>query len=172
MLWLIIIGGLAILIGLGIAVASSHGDGELLFLGSMMAILGGAMVGFLATLLVWLCLYPFTGPVHHVYRSDLVNLQDASSTTGSFFLGIGNLNGDLSFSYYVTENGYAVPQTVDSAYNNVRVYQDSDTPYVIETVATSHFWTGSPFNGASTPPEFDFHVPKGTIKQDYSLDAK
>lgn len=129
----------------------------------------------LLTAALWGCLYPFTGPVHHVHTSSLVNLQDNASTDGHYFLGIGSTNGDLAVSYYTSANNYASPHTVNNADYNIRIYQDlapNATPYVTRTEADPHFWTGSLFNGANTPDRYDFHVPAGTIKQNFSLDAQ
>lgn len=134
----------------------------------------GVIAGGVLALAVNGCAYPFTGTAYSTHTYQLSTLQDSPSTTGQFFLGIGEVSGNLSASFYVDSgDGYAAPQSVNDSDDDIRVFQDSAKPYVIERFPHSaHFWVGSVFNGGGTAPIFEFHVPKGTIKQDYSLDAK
>lgn len=124
---------------------------------------------------IWGVLYPYSGAVRHTTQYSLINLQDNSTSSGQFFLGIGQVDGNLSVNFYVSEHGYAEPNTVSSADNDVHIYQDlapGQTPYVKQVITGPHFWTGSLYNGALTPDLYDFHVAPGTIKQDFTLDAK
>lgn len=170
MIYLIVICSLAIIIASYLFMTDEY-TGP--FLGSIMGFFTGAVVGGLITLAVWGCMYPFDSAVHHHYRSDLVNLHDSNGTSGKFFLGIGSVSSTLSVTFYYHDpRGFDVPETVSSDDADIRIYQDSDKPYLDETVTGPHFWTGDLFTGTDTPDELDFHVPAGTVEQNYQLDGQ
>jgi hypothetical protein len=80
----------------------------------------GAM-GFLLGMVLGLAVVLFIPPKTEVnkYTIYLETLQDNSSTSGSFFLGCGNINGSMRYTYYymIDSNTYKM----DELYNNENV---------------------------------------------------
>ena len=102
---------------------------------------------------------------------EIVTLQDSNSTSGDFFLGTGYVNEEMQYIYYRKDgNGYKMEQIKA---RDARIEYTEKTPKVIkqEKEATDAFWNKFKINW-DDEPTYIIQVPKGTIKQDYSLDAR
>lgn len=102
----------------------------------------------------------------------LANLQDVSEINGSFFLGIGGIGEDMKYSFYgETSKGVYELMTVDN--EDVKITFTEGKPYYTNTCykdKTSKVL--SVFSDSFCVDEFTFHVPEGTIKTQFKLDAK
>lgn len=129
----------------------------------------GAVFGCLFGLFV-ACLLP-AKEQEVKYTYNLETLQDGNSVSGSFFLGCGAIDGKMQYVYYYeSPDGYRMNQ-ID--YDNVVIKYSEEDPR-IET------YKMEPIKGKfinlfafDIPQERNIiYVPKGTIKQNFTLDAQ
>lgn len=101
----------------------------------------------------------------------LENLQDGNSTKGSFYLGVGQIEGKMRYVFYVEENGLYRMNQID--YNLAAIkYTNS--------IAKVHFYEERKTSDIINYFALDFRcddnyileVPNGTIKNTYNLDAQ
>jgi len=109
-------------------------------------------------------------------KSELGALGDINQMGGSFFLGSGMLEGKQYFTYYkkVGDNQYQLRNIeATSSYPTVTVVQDAtSTPYAetTENVLKPGFELWGLVSG--NIETVTFHVPVGTIKNNFVLDAQ
>ena len=101
-------------------------------------------------------------------------LQDGNNVNGTFFLGSGNINGSMHYVFYYEENGLFKMGQLH--YNNVSINYVDENP-MLETIKEIEKKESFKNNFAidnecSFSEEHIIHVPKGTIKQNYNLDAQ
>jgi len=108
---------------------------------------------------------------------QLETLQDNGGVDGSFFLGCGTINSKMMYIFYynsgVNSNGDTVYRMGQVNYDNASViYCDDEKPYLLkyEEVPSDAFINNFAFDFCSS--WYDIYVPKGTIKNGYTLDAK
>ena len=120
------------------------------------------------------------------FRKEILSLDDSDKTSGSFFLGSGNINGYQSFTfYYKTEDG-GYKRDFERAYNTT-IYEDGDiTPHIIYNKykyisswqSEWKFWliiygtddnTDTPYKKIES---IEIHVPQNTIIKEINLDNK
>lgn len=118
----------------------------------------------------------FALPMKTVTKVDsykIVCLQDNNSTNGSFFLGTGIIKGEMKYVFYYEQNGaYKMKQT---DYNNTSIkYSDSIRVERFRQEEVKAFINYFALDdiGSESNMEFIIYVPKGTIKNNYSLDAQ
>ena len=103
---------------------------------------------------------------------NLEALQDNNSIKGSFFLGSGQIDGKMKYVFYYEKDGYYKLEQAD--YNKVKVKYSDEKPKAelfnrknVKDAFINNF--AIDFNYYQ---EYIIYVPKGTIKQNYSLDAQ
>lgn len=118
----------------------------------------------------------FILPMKTVTKIDtynIVSLQDNNSTNGSYFLGTGTIKGEMKYVFYYEENGtYKMKQT---DYNNTSIkYSDSVKVEIYRKEEVKAFinWFAIDDICSESNMQFIIYVPKGTIKNNYSLDAQ
>lgn len=97
--------------------------------------------------------------------------QDNNSINGSFFLGSGNISGNMKYVYYYqSEDGYRMNQL---SYNNVLIKYTNDQPKIefYKNQQTDDFINKFSIN-LELNKKTIIYIPKGSIMQNYSLDAK
>ena len=110
-------------------------------------------------------------PIVSSERVSIACLSDNVKQNGSFFLGCGQINGTFQYVYYKeTKVGYTL-ETCRAKYASI-VYTSGKpyVEYVYRSLPKDSFWK----EYVSTK-ELRFvviHVPKGSIKSNYELDAK
>ena len=105
-------------------------------------------------------------------QTEIESLQDNNSINGNFFLGCGQINGEMKYVLYIKNNEFYEMKQL--AYNNVQIKYSDNTPtlHTIEKVPTDS-WIN--YIGADLDVydiTYIVEVPKGTIKNNYSLDAQ
>ena len=142
-----------------------HSDFEDYFLSSISGILIGGFVGFL----VALSLPAKTEIVKTTY--NLEALQDNNSVKGSFYLGTGQIDGEMKYVFYYEKDGYYRLKQVD--YNEVKVKYSDEKPKVelFNRKKVKDAFINNFAIDCNCYQEYIIYVPKGTIKQNYSLDA-
>ena len=112
-----------------------------------------------------------------VTDTPLVALKDNSSITGRLFLFGGTVDGKAVYHYYRTEGYGFVLEHIDA--DGVVVYEDTvDTAYLrtqwnrvtpAHKARWLHWFVYA--DGISAAPD-ELHVPPGTIKHEFALDAE
>lgn len=129
----------------------------------------GAIMGCLVGLFVAWLLPAKEQEVKYTY--NLETLQDGNRVSGSFFLGCGTIDGKMQYVYYYeSQDGYRMNQ-ID--YDKVVIKYSADNPR-IETYRMEPI-KGKFINNFAfdvTKERNIIFVPKGTIKQNFSLDAQ
>ena len=98
-------------------------------------------------------------------------LQDNSYQPGAFFIGCGNIDGSMSYVYYYeTKSGFKM-DIVD--YNAATIKYTKSDPKVIKF---EEVYSNSYINRFSIylkdRDKYIFYVPRGTIQNNYNLDAR
>jgi len=136
-------------------------------------ILFGAFLGLL-TLFIGALVLGLLLPKETVYiNRTLVAIQDGSSTSGSaagsVFMGYGSIKEVPSYTYYVKDGDARLLESTTA--KGVKVFEGGEEAYVREATACK-----SDYNWISPCINFEkvveIHVPTGTIKQNFVLDAK
>lgn len=103
----------------------------------------------------------------------IVCLQDNNSTNGSFFLGTGLVEGKMKYVFYYEQDGvYKMNQT---DYNNTSIkYSDSIKVERYRQEEVKSFINYFAYDDITSESDMEFiiYVPKGTVKNNYSLDAQ
>jgi len=130
----------------------------------------GALLGGLIGLLIAFALPAKTEIVKTTY--NLEALQDNNSVKGSFFLGSGQIEGKMKYVFYYENDGYYKLEQAD--YNEVKVKYSDEKPKAerfnrknVKDAFINNFAID-----CNSYQEYIIYVPKGTIKQNYSLDAQ
>lgn len=133
--------------------------------------IAGTIFGGLIGLLIALSLPAKTEIVKTTY--NLEALQDNNSVNGSFYLGTGQIEGKMKYVFYYENDGYYKLEQAD--YNEVKVKYSDEKQKVerfnrnyVKDALINHF----AIDLINSYQEYIIYVPKGTIKQNYSLDAQ
>jgi len=129
--------------------------------------ISGALIGFIIAFIMPMDLQEKN------YTLNIEALQDNNSISGKFFLGSGQIDGKMQYVFYYEENGYYRMMQVD--YNLVQIKYSDGIPKVnvtemILSDAFINYFTIPPPNYAKK--SYIIEVPKGTIKNNYNLDAQ
>lgn len=102
---------------------------------------------------------------------QLESLQDGSSGShGSFFLGIGSIDNKMQYVYYYRDGEYYQMGQLD--YTQAKIKYVNAAP-VLRITWHKHINTNWGLgSGVKMGTQYVFEVPKGTIVQNYTLDAK
>ena len=132
---------------------------------SILGVLSGGLIG----IGVALVLPAKTEIVKTTY--NLEALQDNNRVEGSFFLGSGQIDGKMKYVFYYENNGYYKLEQVDCS--KVRIKYSDEKPKAerfnrkdVKDAFINHFAIDCSYQ------EYIIYVPKGTIKQNYTLDAQ
>lgn len=101
------------------------------------------------------------------------SLQDGTTTNGNFFLGCGQIEGRMQYVfYYKTSDDLYNMGTLD--YNKVQIKYTTGKPKinVTQRVPTDDFINNFAIDFTTYSKSYVIEVPKGTIKNNYNLDAQ
>lgn len=103
---------------------------------------------------------------------NLEALQDNNSVKGSFFLGSGQIDGKMKYVFYYENDGYYKLEQAD--YNEVKVKYSDEKPKAdrLNRKNVKDAFINNFAIDCNCYQEYIIYVPKGTIKQNYSLDAR
>lgn len=163
---IIIITAIALFIAIYQEYNSYYSDFEDYILVSIPAILIGGIIGTA----VAFALPAKTEIVKTTY--NLEALQDNNSVKGSFFLGSGQIEGKMKYVFYYENEGYYKLEQAD--YSEVKVKYSDEKPKAerfnrknVKDAFINNFAID-----CNCYQEYIIYVPKGTIKQNYTLDAQ
>ena len=131
---------------------------------SMSMLIGGLIIGGLNIL------------IPHEYdtaetTTELRAIDTGSTIKGRFYLGSGYINGERTINYIEQiSDGDGTYSTVRQASaGSSRIFEDADQPTVTDYKFT--FYKPWLFPGAfSENHSYDFHVPEGSVLEDYTID--
>lgn len=133
----------------------------------VIGILMGVIIGFLLAL-------PIPMKSHlEKYEIQIANLQDGNSIHGSFFLGTGQVDGVMKYTYYTKDGEFYQLHQMDAS--NIKVRYTSGSPRitfmkrVLDKDETINRWGFDLDIGNKT--DYIIEVPKGSVKSDFTLDA-
>ncbi|MCK9415751.1 hypothetical protein M0Q97_03715 [Candidatus Dojkabacteria bacterium] len=114
-------------------------------------------------------------PMKTVTKVDTYNivcLQDNNSTNGNFFLGSGTIQGEMKYVFYYEENEtYKMKQT--NYYNTSIKYSETAKVERYRQEKAKAFINYFAIDILSeNNMQYIIYVPKGTIKNNYALDAQ
>lgn len=117
-----------------------------------------------------------SGSSREEYQSKphaIANLQDGSEIEGSFFLGIGGIGENMKYTFYGEDSpGIYELKTIDAEDAKV-TFTDRDPYYTFTCYRdTTSVWLSVFSDDWCDDEDITFHVPEGSIKQQYKLDAK
>lgn len=170
---------LGILVGIGLTIwmmvdlLELGFDGELLILG-LVALVGFCLIGFMggAGVAAVVGMFPEKQLVESG-RTELVALKDSQGIEGNFFLGSGQVNSEMFyFFYYSCGNSCSVFGKIPAF--NARVYEDSESPHIkyFKKVFKNQAWNNFALPSLGDNETSEIHIPKGSIKQGFSLDLQ
>lgn len=107
------------------------------------------------------------------WSENLYTLQDNPSISGSFFLGSGQIGGVMKYVFYVNRNETYEMWTVDY-YNASIKYSTTPKANITSTHPSKSLWNKFAIGFFDNKEKWTcvFEVPKGSIKNNFELDAK
>lgn len=180
-MWTIIICAIiGIFIGLRYTVFADNDfylDAETVFISLFIGLLSG-FAGALVGVMLALALPTDYETVETKFNME--TLQDNGGVEGSFFLGCGTIDSKMVYVFYYgagkTEEGdtiYRMGQIDADEADVVYINRESDeAPHLIKYVKQSSDAFMNNFSVACGKTWYRIYVPKGTIQNGYSLDAK
>lgn len=164
---LILIGAI---IGLAIAVFQVYNSCFYDFIDYLFNSIFGIAIGALIGLMVALMLPMKTYDKHS--SLNIENLQDNNSVNGDFFLGCGQIEGKMKYVFYYEENGLYRMMQLDYEKVKIKYTEGSPKVNVIENYPTDSFINYFALDLDAFDLNYIIEVPKGTIQNNYNLDAK
>ncbi len=163
-MYLIIITGV---IGIAIAIYFEY-DSD--FLGYILESILGGVIGGLIGVSIAIILPMDTYQKHSSVM--LESLQDNNNVSGNFFLGCGQIEGKMKFVfYYKTKEFYRMAQ-IDYDLVDIKYSDNKPKVNISTTYPTESFINNFAIDLDCYDKTFIIEVPKGTIKNNYSLDAQ
>jgi hypothetical protein len=101
----------------------------------------------------------------------ILSLNDVSSIKGDFYLGCGHIDGSMVYTFYYKNGKDIIGGTLD--WDNAVIRESSNSHYlkVVSTVKTDDLINKFAIDLDDDVKKYYIYVPKGTIKQDFVLDA-
>lgn len=136
------------------------------------ALVGGTLA---AGFLCFMGDFFFEDGVDYKEEHALIAISDGSHTAGRFFLGSGTVGAEERFTYYKAKGGTTLDgkgiYTLESQPAKLSTVQFTDgRPKVVtKHMNGGNFWLAPWPNYSET---YEFHVPEGSIVQNYQLDAQ
>jgi len=161
---------IAIIIGVIIAIYEIYnewGHDIKMYIGnSLIGVLLGGSIGLAVALTL-----PMNTYDKH-YSLSIETLQDNNSISGNLFLGCGQIDGKMKYVFYCEENGLYRMMQLD--YKKVQIKYTDGRPKVN---VTENYPSDAIINKFAIDLDifaktYIIEVPKGTIKNNYNLDAQ
>lgn len=161
---------ICVVIGIIIGIVDAYKDDmqEIMFYipNSLLGIIIGGVIGTL----IAFCL-----PMHtydKVFQNNIEALQDGNSIHGSFFLGCGSVNGEMKYFLYINDNGTYQLKEFPSCKVKIRYSEGSPRIITHEVEITKDLMNYFALDDDIGEQTYIIEVPKGTIKNNFTLDAQ
>lgn len=141
---------------------------ETLFI-SLIPLIAGGLIGYGSAYALSYIL-PIKTEIQ-TYKIELVNLNDKNNTEGDFFLGSGQIEGVMKYTYYYkSEDGYKLG-TINA--EGVLIKYTDELPHIeIHKKKLTKDSFINKFVILNNNDEISIHIPEGSIKTYYNLDAQ
>lgn len=106
------------------------------------------------------------------YSFNIETLQDNNSVSGNFFLGCGQIEGKMKYVFYYEENGLYRMMQIDYELVQIKYYDGKPKVNVTENYPSDAFINKFAIDLDAFDKTYIIEVPKGTIKNNYNLDAQ
>lgn len=161
---------LGAIIGLIIAIYQTYND----WMNNLSDYFGSSILGIIVGGCVGLCvgiMLPMETYDKH-YSLNIETLQDNNTVSGDFFLGCGQIEGKMKYVFYYKENELYRMMQLD--YNLVQIKYSESTPKVnvTENYPSHAFINNFAIDLDAFEKTYIIEVPKGTIKNNFNLDAQ
>lgn len=130
----------------------------------------GVLLGLFIGLLVAIIL-PMTTEQKQ-YSSNIESLNDNNSINGSFFLGCGQIEGKMKYVFYYEEKGLYKMMQVDCEKASIKYTDSKPKATMIQKEPTKSMINEFAIDLDLYDKIYIIEVPKGTIKNNYNLDAQ
>jgi hypothetical protein len=166
---IITLGIIGLIIGVVIYLKeNSYWDWLIILINAVVGAFIGAVIG---AFVAWALPQSYTT---EKYSAKLFSLSDNASVSGSFFLGCGQVNGVMQYSFYLqkTDTTYKMYQV--DYYEAAIKYCTDSIPYVniTQKYLSKSLWNQFAIDKCSESyATYVFEVPKGSIKNSYELDS-
>lgn len=124
----------------------------------------GTIIGLLVALLL-----PMETRIEE-QRLNIESLQDNSGIHGSFFVGCGQVKDVMKYTFYYEDNGYFTMKQIDVENTRIRYSEGKPNCIIYRERLTES--TINYFAIDNLDVSYVLEVPKGTIKNNYNLDAQ
>lgn len=130
----------------------------------------GAVVGTGIGFAVSLALPMITS--EKTYSLEIESLSDNSGVSGSFFLGSGYVGKNMCYVFYYRDgDGFRMRQ-VKHTCAKIKYTEEQPRANVTELVATESLWNLFAIDLNIGQKEYVIEVPRGSIKNNYTLDSQ
>lgn len=151
---------------LGIRMVRYEDFGDKLFLGMVLGVGVGTVGAGVAALL----------PQNYAPRCKdyaLVSLNDGKGVEGRIhFLGSGYIKDKMVFTYYVANGEYHTLEQAPAGNSRVKYSEKGNIVSVTEYFPTDVWYNWFSLPAYEPDTEYVFHVPEGSIVQQFNLDAQ
>ena len=142
------------------------GDFILSLLTSILMALGGGLLGFVIASFMPMK----TEIIKTTYNLEC--LQDNGATKGKFYLGSGQIDGSMKYVFYYEENGFYQLHQVDYYKAKIKYSDENAKAEKYDEVPCKKAFINYFAIDVDFQQYYIIYVPKGTIKQNYNLDAQ
>lgn len=158
------------ILGIVIGLCAEWGDFDFIAVASVlgMGILGG-IFGFTIALIGSGLGTPTE--VREVETTDLVCLSDNYSVAGNFYLGYGNIDGEMRYTYLYEEEGKGYTLGCIRASQCYIYVQDPDIPAQLRTITYGRK-TGNWFCLDIPRHEYTLYIPQDSIAYGFNIDLQ
>lgn len=161
---------IAMIIGAVIGIINCYNDyyNDLLvyIMSTFFGIVIGAAVGIIIAITLPMDTY------NKQYSLNIETLQDNNSVSGNFFLGCGQVEGAMKYVFYYEENGAYKLMQIDVDEAAIIYTEGKPKVNVTENYPTEHIINQFTLDLDVFNKTYIIEVPKGTIKNNYNLDAQ
>ena len=134
--------------------------------------IGVITFGLTVVTIVVTLIMPYEYHIEKVTYS-LETLEDGHSTSGRLFLGCGMINDELTYSFYYEDKGYYKLRQVSTYRTKVKYVRGKAKFITYRKVCSKTLYNDFLWGIADEGHEnYVICVPRGTIKNNYYLDAK
>lgn len=138
----------------------------------------GSICGVILAMILGMIFYSGVDHTTIERGANLENMVDNTETQGAFFLGSGSIDGEPMYSWYEeTKTNTFKRRDVEAYQADIHYITDGDVPHYTKTIG--HYrdgflqpWGLNMLPGETSIRHYDFYIPRGSITNEYRLDAQ
>lgn len=134
------------------------------------SLMGGSIFGFIIGLMIAIALPAET--YDKQCSLNIETLQDNNGVGGGFFLGSGNIDGTMCYVFYYEENGFYKMMKLNHELVKIKYSDGNPRLQIMQKGITKSLINYFALDLWLKDKTYIIEVPKGTIKNNYILDAQ